>query len=137
MVKIIMIFVISIIFFVIAAVAKPSVKTYEEKSAVATIKNKIYSESANVKYYVEFFENGKKVTAQTGYYSSSAKSLDPDEKVEIRYYYTEKNIPVVRIHDERVIPCAEVASNFYKYVNAIGVVLLIVAVISLVKKLLF
>lgn len=135
--KIIIIFVISIIFFVIAAFLKPSSKIQEEKITTAVIKRKIYSETANVKYYVEFFENGKKVTAQTKYYTSSAKSLDSGDEVEIGYYYTEKNIPVVNIHDKRVISCEEASSGFYKYVNAAGGALLIIAIISLVRKILF
>lgn len=138
MIKCVIIFAISFIFFLISAKFRKLEKdeklekqTY--KKALATIDKVIYSETGNVKYYVSFSENGEKIVAQTDHYSAETKSLNPGDKVNIGYYFTKQKSPRAVIYDERLIPCSNSVHGFCKLLNIVGILLLIIALFMLIK----
>lgn len=142
MIKTSILFVISIIFLVIAYGFKRAHKTDREqidsyKQTHATIERAIFSDTGNVKYYVSFFEDGNKITAQTDHYTSETKSLNPGDEVKIGYFFTKNGAPRAVILDEHVIPVSNSAPAFYKGCFVIGTVLLLVAVILLVRVMVF
>mgnify|MGYP005782494823 FL=1 len=138
MVKGIMVLCISLIFFFLAAKIRSSLKrdTIKRKQynrVLGTIAQVIYSDSGNVRYDVSFRDKGVQVLAQTDYYSSSTKSLNPGDEVEIGYYYIDGKIPRAVIHDDRIIPCANSVPGFCMFLTIIGAVLLVTALIMIVK----
>lgn len=138
MVKTFFVFVIAIIFLVIAFIIKrahknESLQMENYKQTYATIDRTIYSETGEVKYYVSFTEKGNKLIAQTDHYTSETKSLDPGDEVKIGYYFTKKGTPRAVILDERVIPVSNSVPGFYKFMTAIGLLLILVAVVMFAK----
>lgn len=136
--KVIIVFVLSIILFVIAVKLKSSLKKDDlkkenYKTTLAIIDRVIYSETGNVRYYVSFLDNGNIVTAQTNYYSSATKSLNTGDEVNIGYYFVKGKIPRAVIYDERVTPCSNSLSGLYKLLNVAGVLLLIIALFMLIR----
>lgn len=106
------------------------------KRTTAKIDRVIFSDTGNVKYYVYFYENEKKILAQTEHYTSDNKSLNSGDQVEISYYYTKEGKPRAVICFPQMIPCADSTVNFYKGIAIIGGVLLLVALAMLVLLLL-
>lgn len=138
MVKIIIVFAIAISLLVIASRMKAAHKNEDLKAdnfkqTYATVELVIYSDTGNAKYYVSFLENGEMVTAQTDYYSSETKSINPGDKVKIEYFYAKNGAPRAVILDERVIPVANSVPSFYKALTIIGIVLLLGAAAMFVR----
>lgn len=138
MVKGIIVLCISIFFFALAAKMRSSlkqdaIKRKQYNKTLATIVQVIYSESGNVRYDVSFWDKKAKVLAQTDYYSSSTKSLNPGDEVEIGYYYIDGKIPRAVIYDNRIVPCANSVSKFYIFLAILGAVLFITALLMMIR----
>lgn len=138
MVKGIIVLCISIFSFALAAKMRSSlkqdaIKRKQYNKTLATIVQVIYSESGNVRYDVSFWDKKAKVLAQTDYYSSSTKSLNPGDEVEIGYYYIDGKIPRAVIHDNRIVPCANSVSKFYIFLAILGAVLFITALLMMIR----
>ena len=142
MAKTIIVFVIAIIFLLIAFLIKSShqkesTQIENSKRTIATIDQTIYSDTGEVMYYVSFVDNGRTVTAQTDYYSSKTKSLNPGDQVKIGYFYIQGKTAHAVIFDDRVIPVAASDSSIYKFLTLVGILLLLVAVIMFAKTMFF
>lgn len=138
MVKGIIVLCISFVFLFSAAKMRSSlkrdiIKRKQYDKASGTVVQAVYSETGNVRYDVSFWDNGVQVLAQTDYYSSSTKSLNPGDEVEIGYYYIDGKIPRAVIYDDRIIPCADSVPGFCMFLTIIGAVLLVTALIMIVK----
>ncbi len=141
-VKIVIIFVIAIIFLVIAFRIKASYKNEclqveNYKQTYATIDRVIFSDTGNAMYYVCFMENGNKITAQTDYYTSKTKSLNPGDEVKIGYFFNKGGIPLAVIFDERVITVSNYVPRFYIFMTIVGILLLLIAVVMFARLMLF
>lgn len=139
MIKCGIVFVISLIFFFGSSKFK---KTFKEdelekekyKKTFGTIKSAIFTDIGNVWYYVSFMESGSEITAKTDCYTSDTKSLNPGDEVKIGYYFTKRgNQPRAVIFDERVIPCSTAVPRFCKFLNIVGLLLLIIALLMFIK----
>lgn len=140
--KTIIVFIIAIIFLVIAFVIK--IAHQKERAQIencmqtyATIDRKIYSDTGEVKYYVSFVDNGRTIMAQTDYYSSETKSLDLKDEVKIGYFFIRENTAHAVILDDRVVPVSNSDSTIYKFIALIGILLLLVAVAMFAKTMFF
>lgn len=138
MIKYVMVFVISIFFLAISFIIKLSYKKEKlqienYKRTSATIDRVIWSDTGNAKYYVSFLDNGNSITAQTDYYSSETKSLNPGDEVKIGYFFIKDKIPRAVIFDERVIPVSNSVPRFYKLLTIIGILLFLTALFMLIK----
>lgn len=133
--KIIIIFVIALIFIVVATMLKPSSKTIVVNKTTGIIDKVVYSETGNVMYYVSFYNNHSKIIAHSDYYSSSTKSLSPGEIVEIGIVNIRKDKFNVLIYDDRITPCASSAKTYSRISYIFGIAMLLLDVILLVKKL--
>lgn len=142
MVNAVITFVIAIALLVAAfrikvALQRDNLQREHYKQTFATIDRVLFSDTGNARYYVIFTENGNKIVAQTDYYSSETKSLNPGDKVKIGYYFAKNGAPRAVIFDERVVPVSNGVPNFYRFTATIGLLLLIVAVAMLVKAIFF
>lgn len=138
MAKTIIVFIIAIIFILIAflirsAHQKEITQIENSKQTMAIIDQTIYSDTGEVMYYVSFVENSRTIIAQTDYYSSETKSLNPGEQVKIGYFFIRENTAHAVIFDERVIPVSTSDSKFYKVSTIIGILLFLVAAAMFVK----
>ena len=82
-------------------------------------------------------ENGHKITAQTEYYSSKTKSLNPGDEVKIGYFFTKHGLARAFIFDERVVPVSNAIPKYYRFFAIIGVLMLLVAVAIFAKAIFF
>lgn len=142
MVKAGMVFMIAIIFLVIAywikmAHKRESIRRGKYEQTYATIDRVIFSDTGNAMYYVLFMKNGNRILAQTDYYSSSTKSLNPGDEVKIGYYFTPRGTPRAIIYDDRVIPVSNFVPSFYKFFAAVGILLLLVAIAMFARAVFF
>lgn len=142
MVKAIITFVIAIIFLLIAFIIKSahqkeSTQIENSKQTVATVNQTIYSDTGEVMYYISFIENGRSIIAQTDYYSSETKSLNPGEQVKISYFYINEKTVHAIIYDDRVIQVSNSDSSVYKFMIIVGILLLLVAATMFVKTVFF
>lgn len=142
MVKTVMVFVIAIIFLLIAflirsAHQRENTQIENSKHTIATIDQTIYSDTGEVMYYVSFMENGRTIIAQTDYYSSETKSLNPGDQVKIGYFYIQGKTAHAVIFDDRVIPVSDSDSSIYKFMTIVGILLLLVAAAMFVKTMFF
>lgn len=126
--------VIAIGFLLVAFAMKPSPEREDIRRTKGVIDRVIYSDEGNVMYYVRFVENEQKIMAQTVSYSYSTKSLNPDEEVEIGYYYTKKGRPRAIIFDDRITRCSEESLIWIKIFNIIGAAFLLLAFYVAVKN---
>lgn len=127
-----MIFLMSIIFFVIAFMGKRNLKKSEceerdYQCTIATIDRVIFSDTGNVKYYVVFEENGHTIMAQTEHYSSKTPSLHPHEKVKIKCFFTKNKVPRAIIIDERVKSVSCNIPKIFDFCILIGILLFLTA----------
>lgn len=138
MAKTAIVFILALVFLVIAFVMK---KGYDDdnakkegyKQTYATVEKTLFSDTGNAWYYVSFMEDDKKIVAQTDHYSSETKSLNPGDQVTIGYYYVNENTARAVILDDRVIPVSNSTPKFYKVTAIIGAALFLVAVVMFVK----
>lgn len=142
MVKLIIILVIAIVLLVVAfrmkiALQNDSSQMDNYKQTFAIIERVIFSDTGNAKYYVTFTENGNKITAQTDHYSSNTKSLNPGDEVKIGYFFAKNGAPRAVILDERLTPVSNNVPGYYKFIAAIGILLLLVAVVMFAKMIFF
>ena len=139
MIKCSLIFIISLIFFFISSRVKKSLKAEEiqtpkYKTTLGTIKKAIFTDTGNVWYYVSFLQDGNEITAKTDTYTSESKSLNPGDEVEIGDFCTKKrNQALAVILDKRVIPCSTSVPGFCKFLNIVGILLMIIALFMFIK----
>ena len=138
MVKTFLVFVIAIIFLVIAFIIKRAHKKEQAqmnnyKQTFATIDRTIYSDTGEVRYYVSFVDDDRTILAQTDYYSSETKSLKAGDEVKIGYFFIRENTAHAVIFDERVIPVSNSIPRVYKFMTAIGLLLILVAVVMFAR----
>ncbi len=124
-----MIFLMSIIFFVIAFMGKRNLKKSEceERDYQCTIDRVIFSDTGNVEYYVVFEENAHTIMTQTEHYSSKTPSLHPHEKVKIKYFFTKNKVPRAIIIDERVKSVSFSVPKIFNFCILIGILLFLTA----------
>ena len=137
MIRVCMVFLLAIGFLlggmaVKISIKKDAAKEKDYKRTTATITKAIQSDGGSMKYYVMFFNNGTKAVAETCYYSSSTKSLNPGEKVEIGYYRV-GDVTRAVIYDNRIVRCTAGLPNFYRFLMAGGILLFVIAVLELAK----
>lgn len=142
MTKLIIVLVIAVVLFVVAFRMKTVLQNDRAqmdnyKQTFATIDRVIFSDTGNAKYYVTFMENGNKITAQTDHYSSNTKSLNPGDEVKIGYFFAKNGAPRAVILDERLTPVSNNVSGYYRFIAAIGILLLLIAVAMFVKLIFF
>lgn len=142
MVKIIIVFVIAIVFLAIAfriktAHKNESIQMGNYNQTYAAIERVIFSDTGEVKYYVSFLDEENKIIAQTHYYSSKTKSLNPGDEVKIGYFFNKRGTPRAVIFDERVIPVSNSVPGFYKFMTIVGILLLLIAVVMFARLMLF
>lgn len=138
MVKITILFVIAVVFLLISLIIKKAhqneiLQIENCKQTYATIKQTIYSDTGEAMYEVSFEDKGRTIIAQTDYYSSETKSLNPGDKVKIGYFFIRENIAHAVIFDDRVIPVSDSDLSFCKFNTVIGILLLLVCVVMFVK----
>lgn len=142
MVKAIITFVIAIIILLIAFIIKSAhqkerTQIENSKQTIATIDQTIYSDTGEVMYYISFIENGMTIVAQTDYYTSETKSLNPGDQVKISYFYiNEKTVHAV-ILDDRVIPVSDSDLSVYRFMIIVGILLLLIAATMIAKAMFF
>lgn len=141
MIKPLIILIISILMFALSLLIKSAKRKDDlNKSKIprttAVIDRTIISDGGNAMYYVSFTIDNTYIIAQTDYYSSKTKSLNPGDTVEIGYYFTEKNVPRAVIYDQRVIPCSESILSLCRLFNIIGLLLLAVDLFIVISSLL-
>ena len=102
------------------------------KRTNALVNRVIYSDSGNVKYYVSYEKDEKKILAQTDHYSSSTKNLNPGDAVEIGYYYTKSGNPRAVIFDNRIIPVYAELRKTYVIAGVIGICFLTIGICAMI-----
>ncbi len=139
MVKIIQVFVISLIFLAISLKMwlshKREIKERNEyKQTSAIIERIVQSKGGNTKFYVSFSENGNSYTAQTEHYSSGAKNFNCGDKVKIGYFFTKgSSRPMAVILDKRLTSVSDSIPGFCKFLTVVGVFLFLTATVMLVN----
>lgn len=138
MVKIIQVFVISLIFLAISLKMwlshKREIKERNEyKQTSAVIERIVQSKGGNTKFYVSFSENGNSYTAQTEHYSSGAKNFNCGDEVKIGYFFTNGNRPMAVILDKRLTSVSNSIPGFCKFLTVIGVFLFLTATAMLIN----
>lgn len=138
MVKIAIVFVVAVALLIISFIIKTAhrnenLEIANYKQTYATIERTVFSDTGNAMYYVSFMESGNKIVAQTDYYSSDARSLNPGDEVKIGYFFTKRGTPSAVILDERVVAVANSVPGFYKFLTVTGILLLLVSVAMFAK----
>lgn len=132
MVKTFIVFVIAIVFLVIAFMTRAAFRNEilqmgNYKRTQAIIDRVVFSDTGNAKYYVSFEEDGNVILAETNHYSSEIKSLNPGDEVKIGYYFIKRGTPRAVIYDERLIPVSNSVPWFYRFMTIVGILLLFAA----------
>ena len=138
MVKIIQVFVISLIVLAISLKIwlsyKREIKERKEyKQTSAIIEGIVGSKGGNTKFCVSFSENGNSYTAQTEHYSSGAKNFNCGDKVKIGYFFTNGNRPMAVILDKRLTSVSDSIPGFCKFLTVVGVFIFLTATVMLVN----
>lgn len=126
--KIIAILILAVVFIILAwIIGQTDDDKYDMIEASATIDRVVYSDTGNAMYYVTFLENGKTITGQSIYYSSSTKALNGGDDVAINYFYTKGGNVRVIILDNTLKPCMNSLKSLSRVLLYISVILFIVA----------
>lgn len=88
-----------------------------------------------VYYYVTFFAEGKRMTAESIPYSySSAKALHSGDTVSINYYFTKAGKPCVIIQDDGLKSCEEAGRGMSKVMWGLAALLFMVTIIMFIRS---
>ena len=131
MLKCLIVFTISVFFFVAAtALRQSSNKNKRDRNTYAktsgTIDKVAYSENGNKRYYVSFYVGDNKYIAKTDYYLTSKKILSVGDRVDIGYCFID-NTPFAVIYDNELTPCAKSVPSLYTFLFFIGGGLLLIS----------
>lgn len=130
--KVAIMLLISAFMLVVSYCIRRSLRKAQQYTKVeGTVKKALESEGGNVRYMIEFEENGQYHLAESRYYSST-KSLTVGEKVSIGYYMVGKSYRAV-ILDDRVVSTDSSAREFSTLLAIIGICFLLLAVLQALK----
>ncbi len=98
------------------------------------IDNIIYGETGNVMYYVTFEENGVQKRGQSIHYKSHKQKYHEKDYANILVYYSKNNKPRIIIDDPDLPACSDSTSKYSLGFLIIGILLSLVAIISIFKS---
>ena len=131
--KVAIMLLISAFMLVVSYCIRRSLRKAQQYTKVeGTVKKALESEGRNVRYMIEFEENGQYHLAESQYYSSSTKQLGTGERVSIGYYMVGKSYRAI-ILDDRVVSVDTGAREFSNLLAIIGICFLLLAVLQALK----
>ncbi len=127
------IFIIVALIFLVLAIRIGREDKFDKFLSEGIINDVMYTDTGNAWYKVSCIIDGKPVVAQSITYSSSTKTLKPEEHVKINYYYTKPGRVMVDILDDRIISLESMKKTFTRGFLVTSIVLAIIAVVLLIK----
>lgn len=130
--EILVLFVLSIFFAVLASLSqKSSQSTDSLKPAMAVITN-VSETDTNIRYHVRFKDAGVTYNGKSISYPASGKSYGVGEKVHIGYYITKAGWPQVEIYDDELVPSRASGKTVAKGLRFVSIGFFIAALICAV-----
>lgn len=129
----VIVLILSVLTFLFALwLGEDSDKKFEKKETTGVIEKAIYEASSSW-FYVSFFVDGEKITAQSNSYTQKNGSLYKGDAVLIKYYFTKGGKPRVDIIDDRLEPVSIIAKSASRVFVAVSLLLLAVSVCLLIN----
>lgn len=132
----IILLILGIIAIVISFATKNSNNTTPQMTqGYGTITKVIYSDTGNVRYYINIDAgNGEVLESQSIYYSKTNRKYHVDDTVPVNYYYTKNNKVRCEVNDIELIPVNESFNLVSKVTLIAGIVLIALFVVLTIKS---
>ncbi len=132
----IILLILGIIAIVISFLTKNPAETPKETiHANGVVKKVIYSDTGNVRYYVNInTSEGNLLEAQSIYYSKTDRKYHVDDPIPVNYYFTDKGKVRCEVDDPDLIPCKTSFASLSRVMMIAGVALILLFIVFFAKS---
>lgn len=102
--------------------------------ATGIITRVIYSDTGNVRYYVDVPTEGDTLKGKTIYYKKTDRKYHEGDSVLLEYHYTKNNQIQAVVDDPDLIPCNSSFQPMSKIMLVVGVVFVILFAVFFIKS---
>lgn len=128
--------VLGIIAIVISFATKNSDSTAPQMvQGYGTITKVIYSDTGNVRYYINIDTgNGQVLESQSIYYSKTNRKYHIDDTVPVNYYFIKNNKVRCEVNDSELVPVKDSFATVSKVTLFAGIILIALFLIFTIKS---